>query len=717
MAEQLSMFSNKTQSNAKLSDKPSTKTSAKPSEDLEDTTISAEGDSQQPSKSETDNSAVDEYEALDHQLAALMLELNDYTPELDDDRKALNQTLKYCTLEISKKTREGQIAKHISTEQKDIIMQATVVGEAGDYMPLIVTDEIDESDESTHKKHYLYLNRYWDYQQRLAEQIKSRIGSQQELKQAPGEELNEQHSQQLSQTQWAKQRLQDYFAEDQNSSEINWQKRAAESALNNHFLIVSGGPGTGKTTTITRILALLIEQHLWEHSNEAKTPSPENDETIQTSKKGGGVFSQSFKVLLAAPTGKAAIRMLDSIRDVSQSLYTELGTELGLDENVLAHMPTQASTLHKLLGYKPNSAQFKHNKNNPLQADVVLVDEASMIDIALMTKLIEAVPAHAKLILIGDKDQLSSVETGSVFADMCQGLGADETQQTSLVTLQKNWRFAKDSDIGQCAIASNQGDSKTLLKVLNDTNRTDAERISPSKMRDADIVKPWTNYFKVVNNPNSSLSEIFDAFNQYRVLCALRRGINGSETMNSRIETALEKQDNISRRRGDYKQGMQQSSWYHGRPIMITQNDYSRGLFNGDTGITLIRDGEIKVYFANTKTENETEVENTDKTTEPTDTSYTSYTPIRLPAHETTWAMTIHKSQGSEFEQVLLILPQEEMPLLTRQLVYTGITRAKKHVSIVASEAVLVAGVKAEVVRATRIMKNLKSAKKVGGVF
>jgi len=148
MAEQLSMFSNKTQSNAKLSDKPSTKTSAKPSEDLEDTTISAEGDSQQPSKSETDNSAVDEYEALDHQLAALMLELNDYRPESDDDRKALNQTLKYCTLEISKKTREGQIAKHISTEQKDIIMQATVVGKAGDYMPLIVTDEIDESDES-----------------------------------------------------------------------------------------------------------------------------------------------------------------------------------------------------------------------------------------------------------------------------------------------------------------------------------------------------------------------------------------------------------------------------------------------------------------------------------------------------------------------------------------------------------------------------------------
>ena len=184
---------------------------------------------------------------------------------------------------------------------------------------------------------------------------------------------------------------------------------------------MSGGPGTGKTTTITRIIALLIEQHLNTQSNQkplmqtAQISDRINDETIEKSlKTGGGVFSDTFKVLLAAPTGKAAIRMLDSIRDVQSTL--------DLPEEVLKQMPNEASTIHKLLGYQHGSVQFKHNRHNPLNADVVLVDEASMIDIALMFKLVDAIPEHAKLILLGDKDQLSSVETGSVFADICAGL-------------------------------------------------------------------------------------------------------------------------------------------------------------------------------------------------------------------------------------------------------------------------------------------------------
>jgi len=305
-----------------------------------------------------------------------------------------------------------------------------------------------------------------------------------------------------------------------------------------------------------------------------------------------------------------------------------------------------------------------------------------------MSKLVEAVPEHAKLILIGDKDQLASVETGSVFADICQGL--EDSQ--NLVSLKKNWRFAADSDIGQCAIAVNQGDSQTLLSVLTNKNRFNAELISPEKVRDADLVKPWKHYFKVLNNPQSSVKEIFDAFNQYRILCALRRGFNGSQTMTARIETALEKQDLINRRRSsNSQQSIGYSQHYHGRPVMITQNSYNRGLYNGDTGISLIRDGELKVYFPASSESKESE------------NAFKSFSPIRLPAHETTWAMTIHKSQGSEFKQVVLILPQEEMPLLTRQLVYTGITRAKEQVSIVASEAVLVAGVNTEVVKATRI--------------
>ena len=624
---------------------------------------------------ETNIPAEPEYEALDYQLADLMVELNDFVPDDEQAKKALNKTLRHCTLEISKSTREGQIAFEISTEQSTLIMQTTVVGEAGEYMPLIVDAGVD--------KIYLYLNRYWQYQQRLADQIKARIESIESLSK--------------EQQAWVQSRLADYFSDD-DSTETNWQKRAAELALENRFLIVSGGPGTGKTTTITRTLALLIEQRL---------QSSSNDQNEKTPKKVGGVLRQTqqpitstnnnqlsdLKILLAAPTGKAAIRMLDSIREVSQSLQSELS----LDENVLAQMPTHASTIHKLLGYKPNSAQFKHNRDNPLRADVVLVDEASMIDIALMSKLVDAVPEHAKLILIGDKDQLASVETGSVFADICAGLEDSENFSASLVTLKKNWRFAAHGDIGQCAIAANQGDSNSLLDVLNDASRTDAELIPPANMRDAELIKPWNNYFAAVNNPESSLQEIFAAFNQYRVLCALRRGLNGSQTMTSRIETALEKQDLITRRRSA---NLQQSSWYHGRPIMITQNSYSRGLFNGDTGITLIRDGEIKVFFMTA------EGSFPDEGSSETDvggSEFQSFSPVRLPAHETTWAMTIHKSQGSEFDQVVLILPQEEMPLLTRQLVYTGITRAKETVSLVASEDVLVAGVKAEVVKATRI--------------
>ena len=609
-----------------------------------------------------------EYEALDYQLADLMVELNDFIPEVEDERKSLNRTLRQCTLEISKRTREGQIAFALCADQQSTLLQTTVVGKAGDFMPLIIDDD------------HLYLNRYWQYQQNLAEKIHARIAIKNTLDE--------------KQQAWVNLRLADYFKPDagstnSDSGEVNWQKRAAELALQNRFLIVSGGPGTGKTTTITRLLALLIEQHQLLESNVALETSANNasPDIIEVNVLNNKTKS-SLNILLAAPTGKAAIRMLDSIREVSQSLQTELD----LDESILAQMPTQASTLHKLLGYKPNSAQFKHNRDNPLHADVVLVDEASMIDIALMSKLIDAVPEHAKLILIGDKDQLASVETGSVFADICAGLNNSDSLVTSLVTLRKNWRFDTDSDIGQCAIAANQGDSKTLLNVLNDPTRSATELILPANMRDTELIKPWHNYFAVLNNPESSLPEIFAAFNQYRVLCALRRGLNGSQTMTNRIETALDKQSLISRRRGsNHQQSIGYSQHYHGRPIMITQNSYSRGLFNGDTGITLIRDGEIKVYFPTA------------------DGEYQSFSPIRLPAHETTWAMTIHKSQGSEFDQVVLILPQEEMPLLTRQLVYTGITRAKERVSIVASEDVLTAGIKAEVVRATRIEQHLKS--------
>jgi exodeoxyribonuclease V alpha subunit len=615
------------------------------------------------------------YEALDHQLSDLMHELN------GDSGDGKNQILKHCTLEISQHTREGQIAISCNKTQQTELSNTHVVGVAGDYKPLILDDG------------YLYLRRYWQYQQKLADQIKSRLDV---------EDIDE---------EWAKSylesRLDHYFPSNEDGTdtgETNWQKLAAERALHNQFLIVSGGPGTGKTTTITRILALLIESHLKQGSEKYKT----------TKKGGGGQDKTYLKVLLAAPTGKASIRMLDAISEAQQ--------KLNLDDVVQAQMPTQASTIHKLLGFIPEKVSFKHNRKNPLNADVVLIDEASMIDIAMMSKLIEAVPRHAKLILIGDKDQLSSVETGSVFADMCEGLskeilaqktsplspaggglgvvlsGVEVEGEKHIITLQKNWRFSKDSNIGQLANAANQGDSKTLLTLLRDEAKPDCKLLAPSIITGnqipSELTSPWDSYFKVLNNPNSNITEIFEAFNQYRILCALRRGLNGSTIMSSRIESALAKQGQIKSKNSF----AQTQNWYHGRPVMITQNSYIKGLFNGDTGITLIRNGEVKVYFPESDHDKEQG-------------SYKSIAPVRLPAFETTWAMTIHKSQGSEFNNVALILPHEVMPLLTRQLIYTGITRAKENVSIVASEAVLNAGVKTEMVRATRISHKLFDAK------
>jgi exodeoxyribonuclease V alpha subunit len=196
-----------------------------------------------------------------------------------------------------------------------------------------------------------------------------------------------------------------------------------------------------------------------------------------------------------------------------------------------------------------------------------------------------------------------------------------------------------------------------------------------------------------LNQPHSIVDEIFNAFNEYRILCALRRGLNGSELLSDRVEVEISKLGFLNNISSNTKYSR---SWYHGRPVMITQNSYSKGLFNGDTGIALVVDKQLKVYFPDNS-----------KTHDKQASRYKSFSPIRLPAHETTWAMTIHKSQGSEFNQVALVLPHEVMPLLTKQLIYTGITRAKKKVTIITSDEILKAGVMSEAVTATRIADEL----------
>ncbi len=570
----------------------------------------------------------DEYEALDYQLAKLLQQQNG---------KA-NKTLKQLTLDISKHTREGQIFVPCSPADSAELLSTQVVGSSGDYKPLILD------------KDHLYLNRYFSYQQQLAENISNRTS------------IIDKPISTCLET-----RISYYFSQNtkQTAEPMDWQQKAAEKILKQPFLILSGGPGTGKTTTVSRILALLLEQHAEAQQNENN--------------------AKGLRILLAAPTGKAAIRLLDSLQDVQ--------SKLGLSEELSMQMPQQASTLHKLLGYQVNSIQFKHNQHNPLPADVVIIDEASMIDIAMMAKLLNAIPLQATLILVGDKDQLSSVEIGSVFSDICNGLEGSN----NLISLQKNWRFSKDSGIGKLAKAVNNNEAGLALKLLANDDHSDCCLLSPSVIDPPKIpqslIEPWQDYFYRLNQPHSIVDEIFNAFNEYRILCALRRGLNGSELLSDRVEVEISKLGFLNSISSNTKYSR---SWYHGRPVMITQNSYSKGLFNGDTGIALVVDKQLKVYFPDNS-----------KTHDKQASRYKSFSPIRLPAHETTWAMTIHKSQGSEFNQVALVLPHEVMPLLTKQLIYTGITRAKKKVTIITSDEILKAGVMSEAVTATRIADEL----------
>ncbi|HFC92287.1 MAG TPA: DUF2075 domain-containing protein, partial [Leucothrix mucor] len=292
-----------------------------------------------------------EYDVLDYQLANLLEQLN----------KKKNKPLRKIALDISKQTREGRIALACDTTLSEELLANKVVGTGEEYTPLTLDN------------HYIYLRRYWAYQQRLADQISARLSFVAEKDQ---------------QREWIKQRLAHYFVQDNKSDETNWQQTAAALALISRFLIISGGPGTGKTTTITRILALLIEQH-------------------QLSSQ------QPLRFSLAAPTGKAAMRMSESILESIEREGDKLSDE------IKQQFPQESSTLHRLLGYIPNSTEFRFNKNNHLATDIVIIDEASMIDLALMTKLFEAIPPQASIILLGDKDQLAAVETGSVFTDIC----------------------------------------------------------------------------------------------------------------------------------------------------------------------------------------------------------------------------------------------------------------------------------------------------------
>ena len=439
------------------------------------------------------------------------------------------------------------------------------------------------------------------------------------------------------------------------TGETDWQKVAAAVALTRRISVISGGPGTGKTTTVAKLLAALIQ--------------------IEDSPR--------CRIRLAAPTGKAAARLTESLGAALR--------KLPLTDAQKALIPTEASTLHRLLGAQPGSQRMRYHAGNPLHLDVLVVDEASMIDLTMMSRLIDALPPHARVVFLGDRDQLASVEAGAVLGDICTyasygytparaqelarltgcSLEPDHTPiagalRDSLCLLQKSYRFGSDSGIGQLAAAVNRGDRHATRTVFDGTF-TDIEKKSLQSGEEyqamlEEALQGYQHFLSCVQQ-RSQPGQVIAAFGEYQLLCALREGPFGVAGLNDRLEQLLVQKRKINRQ--------QHSRWYEGRPVMISRNDSALGLFNGDIGIALDRGNGLRVWF------------------QLPDGSVKSVQPSRLPEHETAWAMTVHKSQGSEFNHAALILPTQLSPVVTRELVYTAITRARQRLSLYADERVL----------------------------
>ncbi|AVF42020.1 exodeoxyribonuclease V subunit alpha [Pandoraea apista] len=539
----------------------------------------------------------------------------------------------------------------------------------------------------------LYLARYYGYEARLAAALGRKLSS----------------SARTAVTSEDRARLRRYFGEGvlispEGQPEPNWQMAAAALALQRPLVVLSGGPGTGKTTTVVGLLACLLER------------------------------DANLRVALAAPTGKAAQRMQEA-----------LTARQDLPETVRQALPEAAVTLHRLLGVLPESAEqvgrrFRHHAGNPLPYDLIVVDEASMIDLSMATQLLEAVPDGARLILLGDKDQLAAVEAGAVFGELSaqrvfspdmrmrllsalawpadepprtgplaiggghQGIAGGNARRVqgledAVVWLERTYRFGAHSAIGRLATAIKSGKVIEARKefTLPDTSSASgsaevgaqgganetkgADRVmlsedggiqlSPANLNS--LADGYSAYLDALTEAVTTIGQlgdpaaattadiamvaqpVFAAFGQFRVLCATRGGRRGVEFLGAQL-TAL-----LARRAG-VALGAGGGAWFAGRPVLVTQNEYALNLFNGDIGIALPLgpSGTLRVAFATP------------------DGGYRLYSPASLPAHETAFAMTIHKSQGSEFERVAMVLPEQSSRVLSRELIYTGVTRARR---------------------------------------
>jgi exodeoxyribonuclease V alpha subunit len=526
------------------------------------------------------------------------------------------------------------------TEWVSLLAASPVVAAQGEERPLVLSGSL------------LYLYRYWNYENRLAQQLLHRCAG-------IAADFN---------TVQAGELMTQLFGAGRDGAD--WQKIAAAVALLKHFCLISGGPGTGKTSTVIRIAALLAALH-------ADSP---------------------FTILLAAPTGKAATRLEESINALLPGLHCS--------PEIASGIPKTASTVHSLLKPIPDSPYFRHDADHPLMCDAILVDEASMIDLALMTKLFEAVPLDARIILIGDRNQLASVEAGALLTDLdsgdSSGFSPDLTASIQkimpefegpgtsaapladcIVTLRKAWRFDTRSGIGEASRSINSGDFNAVRSILADPAFPDCEWYIPHSQADflarlRTMVIPRLRDCFASADPRTVLS----LHAGFRILCALRSGPFGVTGINARVEKMLALEGLVPA----------SGSFYPGKPILVTRNDYQVNLFNGDMGIIMPDredGGVLKAFF-------------------PDGGAHVKALPLtRLPPHETAYAMTVHKAQGSEFDETLLILPPHPSPLVTRELLYTGITRARRRCTLWCSEETLRSAVATRLERTSGLREKL----------